>query len=127
MYLAGVRDVGDQQQTADLDVDPGFFERLAGGSRLERLVVFHKPGRDGPVPQPGLDAPLAQQNATLVHRHAADDEFRILVVNGAALLADVARQEVVHRNFEDDSGATVAAEIHRFDWCRERESNPHAL
>ena len=104
-----------QQQAADLDVDERFFLRFARGAGLQRLVVFHKPRGDGPVPQARLDAAFADQDAPLVLGHAADDEFRVLVVDGPAVLADVARQEIALRNFEDDSGATVAAEVHRLD------------
>ena len=115
VHLARMRDVGDQQQAADLDIDAGFFPRLARGPGLQRLVVFHKPRGNGPVPQARLDAALADQDASLVLGHTADDEFRVLVVDGPAVLADVARQQVALRNFEDDSGATVAAEVHRLN------------
>jgi hypothetical protein len=111
--LFGLPHVGERQQAADFDVDQSFLASLARSALLECLAVFHKPGADRPVPQARLDAAFADQNAVLVHRHAADDDFGILVVNRPAFLADVTRQEIVLRNFADESKATVAAEIHQ--------------
>ena len=107
-------------------------DRFACRPGFESLVVFHESRRDGPVAAPRFDAAFAQQDATFVFRHAADHHLRIQVVDGSAGIADVSRQEIAVRNFEDDAGATVAAEIHGTCkrspfWCRERESNPHAF
>ncbi len=60
----------------------------------------------------------AQQDAALPLGDAADDHFRILVMDGAAGVADMARQGVAGRNLEGDGCAAVAAEVHRVEGSR---------
>ena len=59
-------------------------KRFAPRAVLRGFAVFHETGRDRPVTEPRLDRPLAQQDAALVLGHAADDEFRVLVMDRAA-------------------------------------------
>ena len=75
VHLARVRDVCEQQQAADLDLDARFFARFARGARLEGLVVFHEPRRDRPEPEARLDAAFADQDPSLVLGHAADHDL----------------------------------------------------
>jgi hypothetical protein len=112
VHLAGVRDVRDQQQAADLDVDAGFLARFARGAGFERLVVFHEPAGNCPETEPRLDAPLAQQDAPVVLRHGADDDLRVFVMDHAAVVADMARLVIAFGNPDPDAGPAIAAKVH---------------
>jgi hypothetical protein len=96
----------------DENLGQGLLVRLAGGCFLQRLAVFHEARRHGPVPAARLDRPSAQQDAPLVLGHAADHETRVLVVNRAASLADVAWQVIALGDAQLYFGAAFAAEVH---------------
>lgn len=63
----------------------------------------------------------AQQNAAVVFDDRADHDFRIDIVYGAALVADVARKIVPSGGAPRQVPSTGRAEFHhgydRIDWC----------
>ena len=143
VHLVRVQHVHDREQRADLDV-----ARSASSSDsrrapvLRRLAVLHEAGGDRPEAVARLDRAPAQQDAALVFRHAADDDLRILVVNRAAAVADVARQVIAGRRPECRRRGRIAEQnFIRVDvpsrgdaaqasvriWCPGRESNAHDL
>src|ERR1017187_3787167 len=94
VYLSGMQHVRNRQQRADFDPRQGFLQRLARGSGLQGLAVFHKACRRGPVPATRHNRTAAQQNTTLPFGYAADHNARILVMNAAAGGAHRSRQIV---------------------------------
>src|SRR5258708_33363704 len=79
---------------------------------LQRFPVLHEAGRHRPVATARLDRTAAEQNALPVLGHAANDQPRVLIMDGAAGLADVARQIVAGGGAVVGGGAALAAEIH---------------
>src|SRR5260370_14843635 len=89
-----------------------FLVRLAGRGLLQRLAVLHEASRDRPIAKTRLDRATAEQDPALMLRNAADDQARVLVVNRAAAVTDVARQVIARRNAQRDRRAALAAVLH---------------
>ena len=85
-----------------LDAGERLFVRLALCSLLQRLAVFHEARGHRPIAASRLDRAVAKQDPPAVLGHAADHEFRVLVVDRAAVVADVARQVITLRHLADD-------------------------
>ncbi len=66
---------------------------------------------------PRLDGPFAQQDLAFGLDHAARDDARVFVVDGAAVGAYEAGQMVARRDAEADRVATVGAELHEVTNC----------
>src|SRR5262245_42716113 len=92
--LIDVRNVVKSKEVTDFHVGVRLFECLALGAVGGRLAVFEKPGRHGPQSITGLDRALAQQHAIFPGGYAPDDDLRILIMDRAARIADVARQRI---------------------------------
>src|SRR5437588_11176162 len=80
--------------------------------RARGLVVLHEAGGQGPVAVARLDGSSAQQNSPLKFRHTTYDQFGILVVDLAAVVADPARQRVPRPHALEHRGRAVRAELH---------------
>jgi hypothetical protein len=115
VHLPGLKDMHDRQQRANLDIGVGLLQRLAGSGLLNGFAVLHEPGRNGPVAQSRLDGPATQQDAPLVVGDAAGNDLRVLVVDRAAIRADVAWQMIPWRNAKLYGLAALAAEVHDVD------------
>src|SRR4051812_23579765 len=61
-------------------------------------MLLHETGRQGPEPFAGMDGPAAQQDLAAVMHHRADHDLGILVVNEAAIDADLALEIVALRD-----------------------------
>ena len=107
---------GQADQRVELPhVHPGarLLPGLARGAGDHALAVLEKAGGQRPQAPPRLDRPQAQQHAIPVHRQAADDDLRVLVMDLAAVRADEARQRVALGDPElERRGAAGAAELH---------------
>ena len=115
VHLPGLQDMHDSQQGANLDVGVGLLQRFAGSRLLHGFAVLHEPGRNGPVAQSRFDGPATQQDPPFVVGNAAGDDLRVLVVDRAAVGADIPRQMITWRNTKLDRVAAVAAEVHGGD------------
>ncbi len=71
-----------------------------------------KPAGSVHMPVARLDGAPAQQDAVLPLGQRADHQLGVLVVDGAALLADMAGKAVPGRDAEGDGGAAVRAVFH---------------
>jgi hypothetical protein len=56
--------------------------------------LLHESGGEGPEPRSWIDGSTAEQELILPFRQAAYDDFRILVVNRLAGLADEAGEDI---------------------------------
>ena len=59
-----------------------------------------------------LDRAPAEEDALFPLGNAADDDLRILIVNGAARVAHMTREGIAGGNFLRHRGAAIAAEFH---------------
>ena len=111
MDLVDVRDVYQREQLSDGDLGAGFLPCFARCGVGGCFVVFHETRRQRPKPEAWLDGAPTQQNPAVPLRDAADDHLGILIVDGAALRADMAGQGIAGRNQARDGAATLAAEM----------------
>ncbi len=78
-----------------------------------RLSPFsRKARRRRPEAAARLDRAAAEENLALPFGHAADDDLRVAVVDGAAGIANMARAVVVVRNSDCDRLSALTAEFH---------------
>ena len=73
------------------DFGTGFFAGFAAGGLFDGFAVFHKSGWQRPVTLARLDGAPAQQHLSAPGRQATGDNIGVLIMNGLALLADVAQ------------------------------------
>src|SRR5512143_2127775 len=112
--LADLRQADHRVERADLDAGARLLERLARRARVERLVVLEEACGQRPQTLTRLDGAPAQEHLVLPLGQAADHHLRILVVDGPARRAHVARQVIALRDPERDAvRPAVAAEFHR--------------
>src|SRR5690606_20288067 len=90
MDLLGLRNIDDRVERTQFDLRAGLFLGFAHGALRSGLAQFHEAGGEGPFAQSRFDGAPAQQDAVAENRHHAHDIAGILIVNGAALVADVA-------------------------------------
>ena len=112
MHLIDVGHVDHGEQGVDVDVGAGFLEGFAGGRVRRRFADFHEAGGQRPVAEARFDGAPAQQYPALPFSDAADDDFRVAVMDFAAVGADVTRQVVARRDAVFEAGAAVGAEVH---------------
>ena len=110
--LVDVRNVVHRIQRADFDTGIGLFQRFACRALCRGFAVFHETGGDGPQAVARFNRATAQQDAMFPFSDAADDHFRVLIMDRAAGIADMPGQAVARRDFKRDGGAAVAAELH---------------
>lgn len=112
MHLADVRQVVEGVQGDDFNAGVGFFRcftyRAMGGS----LVVFHETGGECPQAVARLDGAAAQQYLVFPLRDRAHHDLGVFIVDGAASIADIARQVISGLGFQFDFRAAMAAIIH---------------
>jgi hypothetical protein len=94
----------------------GLFERLAQRALIRGFAVLHETGGHRPQAVARLNPALAQQDFVFPLRNAANDHSRILVVNGLARAAYMARQRVALRDAQLDRRAALIAEFHEQEW-----------
>src|SRR6185437_2261533 len=83
-----------------------------GRGLLQGLPVLHESGGHRPVAAPRLDRAPAEKNAAGVLGHAADDQPRVLIMDGAAGVADMPGEVIARRYAKLHPGAALRAEIH---------------
>jgi len=109
MYLTDVGHANEGVHRADLDLRAGFLGRLPCGSLGQRLMVFHETGGQGPHTVARLDGAAAEQHLVFPFRQAADHQLGVLVMDGAASVADRAGQNIARRHAPADGSAAVTA------------------
>ena len=112
----------------DLDARTGFFQGLAHGGLRRRFGVLHESGRQRPESVARLDGAATKEDSPIPFDDAADDDFRVLVVDRFAARADVARQRVARGRSEFDGRAAFGTVVHKkspiwmlpilYDWTR---------
>ena len=98
-----MQDVHDRAEAADFDLRKRLFPAFARRRLLQGLLVFHEAGRNGPEAPPWLDGAPAQQDPSVVLRHAARHQFRVFVVDRSAGRADLALQVIAIGDAERDA------------------------
>ena len=111
LHLVDVDDGGQCIEALDLDLGAGLLLGFPACRLFGGLAVLHESRRQGPVAQARLDGAPAQQDLGAVDRQAAGDDARILVVDGAAAVADVARTVVARGDFQLHGLAAAATEV----------------
>lgn len=111
MDLVGMRDADNGEERAHLDGCQGFFMAFARRGRLQCLAVFHESRRCRPVTAPWFDGATADEDPVFPLRYAAQDQQRVPIVDGPAVLAHETRQMIARRSLEDDGRGAVAAKI----------------
>ena len=76
------------------------------------LAVLHESGRERPPPPPWLDRTTAEQDLAFPLRNGPRHDLRILIVDGCAGIADVARAVVAGGGAQHHWRRTPGAEIH---------------
>src|SRR5690606_35767155 len=89
-----------------------FFPGFPGGAFLQGFPVFHEAGGQGPVALAGLDGTFAEQNATFPDRDGANHDLRVLVMDGAAMVAPIAGPVVSFGNRIQHFLPAMAAILH---------------
>src|SRR3972149_5929529 len=112
MHLPRMQHMNDRYDAADLDARQRLFPALAGSRLLQGLAVLHEAGRNRPEPAARLDPPPAKQDPTIMLRHTAGDQFRILVMDGPAGGANMPRQVVTVRDAHDDARPAIWTKVH---------------
>lgn len=107
-----MRKIHKGKHGAKRDPCPGLFEGLSQRSASARFIVFHKTCRKCPVAVSRLNGPSAHENAAFPLDQRTDDNFRVLVVDGAALVADMAWQAVASRDLETDLSTAMGTVVH---------------
>ena len=72
---------------------------------LQGFAVLHEAGGHRPKAQARLDGAPAQQDPALPFGHAAEHQQRVLVMDHAAVRADVARQVIAVGDLERDGAS----------------------
>src|SRR5688572_11843260 len=109
VHLADVRDRVDGVQVDDFHPRIRFLHGLTRGALGCRFVVLHEARRQGPEPVAGLDGTLADQDAVPICRETPHDHLGVLVVDGAAGVADGALQGIALGNAVRDGAAAGMA------------------
>ncbi|MNT25930.1 hypothetical protein D3C72_1614760 [compost metagenome] len=108
--------VQQREQGPQFDIRARFLHRFAFGRVGRCFIVFHEAGRQRPVTEARLDGPLAQQDLQLPiffpDGNRADHHFRVLVMDGVAVGAHIARTVVAFRNGQADRMGAFGAEFH---------------
>lgn len=93
-----------------------FFEGLALCRFAGRLIVFHKSCGQGPVTAPRFDRAFAKEDlgfsVALPYRDGPDNHFGVLVMNDAALVANITRPRIVRGNQKGDRLSALGTEFH---------------
>jgi hypothetical protein len=112
VHLADVRHIEQGIQRVDFDLGQCFLVGLARRGLGCGFAVFHETRGQRPEAVARFDGAAAEENLVFPFGNAADHQFRVLVVNGVADIADMARQVIPGRDAQADFGAAVAAVIH---------------
>lgn len=110
--LADVGKIYKGEHGAQSDSGACFFKRLPERGVPACFVVFHESGGESPVPVAGLNGSSAHEDAVFPFDQSADDYLGVLVVNGAALVANMAGQAVSGGNSKTDWRAAIGAVVH---------------
>jgi len=111
VYLVDVRHRDHRVGSIKRDARAGFLMGFAQGRLGNALLVFHETSRQRPAAVARLDGAPAEQNLVFPDRQGADDQTRISVVDGAALVANVTRNAVARGNAHIDGAGADAAEV----------------
>jgi hypothetical protein len=112
MNLGDMGDVENGKQTLDGQMGAGFFPGLTPGCGFEGFAQFHETGRESPGTVAGLDGPFTQQDAVFPNGNAPGNDFGVLVMHQATLVAHVAQTFVPIGFAQEQAGATMRAIIH---------------
>src|SRR5215467_2491697 len=100
-------------QSADGHLRMGFLQCLPSGGLLGPFAYLHKSGGKRPKTGFGFYRTTAQKYLSFPFRDAASDNFRIMIMNSLAGIADKPRQIVSNGNFLRDRLPTIAAVVHK--------------
>lgn len=117
MHLMNRRQVNQRKQPLlDGDVRPSFLDRFALGGVGGGFIIFHEAARQRPQTGTRLDRAAAQHDLRVMtgfpNGDRANDQFRILVVDRAAVRTDVARQVIVRRDIDNYRMSALRTEFH---------------
>lgn len=109
-------DQGVECQLVDIGVS--FLDRFPLGGLFQDFGVFHKTGGQGPESVTGFDGTAAEQYLIVAlgvfpDRQATGDDFRILVMNGPAVITDITGKIVAFRYSQCHGLATVTTVFHK--------------
>ena len=90
VHLAGFDHVDRSEQVPELDFGTSLLAGFARRTFRNGFPQFHEARRYRPVAHARFDGALAQQNAPVLFRHAADDDLGVLVMDRATTVADPA-------------------------------------
>lgn len=116
VYLADVRQIHVGEHWPKVDLCTCFFAGFTQGGVSCRFIVLHEPGGKRPEAVAWFDGTPAHQDLIFPCGDGADHNFRVLVMDRAALITDVSRKVVARRDPEAYRGTAVGAEVHG---CRE--------
>src|SRR5215510_13319287 len=100
-------------ESCDGHLGMGFFQCLPPGSFFSPFPNLHKSGGERPKTGLGFDRTAAQKHLSFPFRDAASDNFRIMIMNSLAGIADKPRQIVSNGNLLRDWLSTIAAVVHK--------------
>ena len=112
MDLINVWHVNDRVQPFKTHGGFRFFESLPGGSLFGGFRVFHKTGRQGPVPVSGFDRAPAQEDLAFPDRYRPGNNAGVLVMYGLTARAHIPRAIVTGRYALFDRVTAATAEFH---------------
>src|SRR5262249_5251283 len=112
--LTDMRQAYHRMESADGHLRMGFFQCLPSGCLFGPFADLHESGRKRPETGFGFYRQAGQKHLYFPFRDAASDNFRIMIMNSLAGIADKPRQIVSNGNLPGDRLSTIAAVVHKY-------------